>query len=915
MTFDDFFRQATKTKSEPHGRDAYPYQSRFAVDDELPELLNVPTGVGKTATAILGWLYRRRFHTDKHIQRTTPRRLIFCLPMRVLVEQTRDFARDWLEQLGMLTEKPGDEHPVDGWAAQHGDTGRRLAVSVLMGGSERDELRDWTLWPERDAILIGTQDMLLSRALNRGYASGRARWPMEFALLNNDCLWVFDEVQLMGSGLATTAQLAAFREGGKQSVGLGTIGNCRSLWMSATAETKWLDTIDHDVSRLTRLELSSEEREPAADVDPDSPQGQLGRRLRATKTLRRADNVTDLQPDDVARVVIDGHRRHSQETGQPILTVVVVNVVERARGLHQAIRNANAPAKKRVKGVETTATSTGPELLLLHSRFRSKDRRRVIDKLILAQKVIDAVSAGQSVPVSKDSELAEFADRVAQHGVVVVSTQVIEAGVDISARFLITELAPWASLVQRFGRCNRRGEHTAAEVIWLDFEAGDEKAARPYELEELRTARRHLLALQGRSVGPNELDRYREAEGIELPYRPLHVLRRKDLIELFDTTPDLAGNDLDVSRYIREADDHDVQIFWRLVPERGKPDKETSPPRREELCPVPVHQFIDFAKLHKDRIWRWDFLESQWVKARPDVIFPGQMFLVASDVGGYVPSDGWSKDSKAAVQPVDDPVGNRTTADGYDGEPLSEQKKWQTIAEHTDDVCAALEVILTALRPAGFKLPEATLRLAARWHDRGKAHDVFQAAVPTDAVHQPGEWAKAPGRFRRYRRKHFRHELASALAVLQTSHELIPREMLDLLAYLVASHHGKVRLSIRSLPDETVPADTNGILQLDRLFARGVWDNDQLPAVNLGGEVGMAPEVKLSLEPMKLGLSPDGQPSWIDRMLQLRDRADLGLFRLAFWEALLRAADCRASAAANAPQLDAVSDNAREDAQ
>ena len=29
---------------------------------------------------------------------------------------------------------------------------------------------------------------------------------MHFALLNNDCLWVMDEVQLMGNGLATTAQ-------------------------------------------------------------------------------------------------------------------------------------------------------------------------------------------------------------------------------------------------------------------------------------------------------------------------------------------------------------------------------------------------------------------------------------------------------------------------------------------------------------------------------------------------------------------------------------------------------------------------------------------------------------------------------------------------------------------------------------
>ena len=62
-----------------------------------------------------------------------------------------------------------------------------------MGGEEKT---DWDIYPEREAILIGTQDMLLSRALNRGYGMSRYRWPMHFGLLNNDALWVMDETQL-----------------------------------------------------------------------------------------------------------------------------------------------------------------------------------------------------------------------------------------------------------------------------------------------------------------------------------------------------------------------------------------------------------------------------------------------------------------------------------------------------------------------------------------------------------------------------------------------------------------------------------------------------------------------------------------------------------------------------------------------
>ena len=72
-----------------------------------------------------------------------------------------------------------------------------------MGGDAND---DWLLKPDSDCITIGTQDMLLSRALNRGYAMSRFRWPVAFGLLNSDVLWVFDEVQLMGVGLATSCK-------------------------------------------------------------------------------------------------------------------------------------------------------------------------------------------------------------------------------------------------------------------------------------------------------------------------------------------------------------------------------------------------------------------------------------------------------------------------------------------------------------------------------------------------------------------------------------------------------------------------------------------------------------------------------------------------------------------------------------
>ena len=46
----------------------------------------------------------------------------------------------------------------------------------------------------------------------------RYRWPVHFGLLNNDCLWVMDETQLMGVGLTTTRKWKAFAPSWRRTV-------------------------------------------------------------------------------------------------------------------------------------------------------------------------------------------------------------------------------------------------------------------------------------------------------------------------------------------------------------------------------------------------------------------------------------------------------------------------------------------------------------------------------------------------------------------------------------------------------------------------------------------------------------------------------------------------------------------------
>ena len=117
--FDSFFKAAT---GDEKGYPPYPFQRTFATSESLPEILDIPTGMGKTDAVILGWLWRRRFDPRENIRTATPRRLVYCLPMRVLVEQTEKKTRNWLKNLGMLAgDGPEGAGPVEGWAADHGD--------------------------------------------------------------------------------------------------------------------------------------------------------------------------------------------------------------------------------------------------------------------------------------------------------------------------------------------------------------------------------------------------------------------------------------------------------------------------------------------------------------------------------------------------------------------------------------------------------------------------------------------------------------------------------------------------------------------------------------------------------------------------------------------------------------------------
>jgi CRISPR-associated endonuclease/helicase Cas3 len=719
-----------------------------------------------------------------------------------------------------------------------------------------------------------------------------------------------DEVQLMDVGLATSAQLQAFREEDREKV----LRPCRTWWMSATLQPAWLLSVD------TAPYYENWCLDPCV-VDSENRTDGLWRIHKSLST----DAIGCKDDRQFAKRILAEHAEvPNGEFGR--ITLVVCNKVD------QACRTYNALVDE----------GRFQDLELVHSRFRPAEREGWRERFL------------------SRSACTPDVDRI------IVATQVIEAGVDLSAGCLISELAPWPSLVQRFGRCARYGG--TGKVLVID-RGRDEASTAPYDPEDLEGAWEALQQLAEQGVGIAALEAHEESLGPEArkrlyPYAPAHLVLRREFDELFDTTPDLTGADLDISRFIRSGNESDLQVFWLQLAKDELPSPEQHPHRRD-LCSIPFMKARNWLCGEETksnwkprvrsgmRAWIWDWIDGEWIQPTRASLLPGRLVCVAAACGGYRIEGGFDSASTlpVPVPPVEslpaETEALEETDDQQDSEALSQIRGWKTIACHGKEVANEARQIVTQLG-----LPQDLvdiLELAALWHDWGKSHPAFQGCIRdvestkrfirTDVAKAPVEcWPRK----HRYQyldgsdtRPGFRHELASALGLFAVLQSYAPKhpallgpwcelptealekmgcsfpveeppappcplierllnckpEAFDLVAYLVASHHGKVRVGLHAGPKDQEyrlkPGDNNG------LPIRGVREGDRLPMVVLVGGEPAVPAVTLTLSPAEVGLSRRTGVSWRTRCISLIDRH--GPTALAFLEAILRAADVRAS--------------------
>ncbi len=114
-------------------------------------------------------------------------------------------------------------------------------------------------------------------------------------------------------------------------------------------------------------------------------------------------------------------------------------------------------------------------ILLIHSRFKRGDRNDKEKKLIGLNELGEAIY--------------EF--NTSSKACIVVATQVVEVSLDISFDLMITETAPLDSMIQRFGRVNRkRTKDTIGKYkpIYIVPPPEDKKEALPYDVEILKNS-------------------------------------------------------------------------------------------------------------------------------------------------------------------------------------------------------------------------------------------------------------------------------------------------------------------------------------------------------------------------------------------------------------------------------------------
>lgn len=172
-------------------------------------------------------------------------------------------------------------------------------------------------------------------------------------------------------------------------------------------------------------------------------------------------------------------------------TLVVLNQVKRAQDVYKELKSQ---------------LNMDDEIILLHSRFTIKDRKE---------------HEMRAIKLLKDKKRG-----------IVITTQVLEVGMDFSAELLLTELAPADSLVQRAGRCARYENEKGEMIIFPVEDGNDNKGHLPYEKNHLEKTKKWLE--ENKNFNIKDFSEVSKFVGM-LDYKADDYAARDSLIDLYES--------------------------------------------------------------------------------------------------------------------------------------------------------------------------------------------------------------------------------------------------------------------------------------------------------------------------------------------------------------------------------------------
>ncbi len=262
------------------------------VRDEIPTALDLPTGLGKTSVMAI-WLVARALAGEDALK-TIPRRLVYIVDRRAVVDQATEEAERLRQALN--SDAAHLKIPL-------GLNSGTLPISTLRGAHVDN--REWLDNPAALAIIVGTVDMIGSRLLFEGYGVSRKTRPYHAGLLGADTLIVLDEAHLVPPFEALLRQIA---DGAEQFVSCavsdaGLVPPFKLLPLSATGRAQPASdgSVARSAFRLEDEDLSDpivrdrlSAKKTVSFVDTDGDKSALAEELahRAWKLAEEGDKPT-----------------------------------------------------------------------------------------------------------------------------------------------------------------------------------------------------------------------------------------------------------------------------------------------------------------------------------------------------------------------------------------------------------------------------------------------------------------------------------------------------------------------------------------------------------------------------------------------------------------------------------------------